>query len=192
MAVLKYKSDGEVKTLGVVKSGVSGVSSVNGKTGVVTGVYDTDNQPPYPVKSVNGKTGFITGLYDAENQPPYPVTSVNGKTGAVTGLYDANNPPPQTVKSAVVTLQKDIGYGGYFFPAGFPQNNVSKFIKAYFEGNPPDGSFNYGIFIFGTTAEGNGVRVTIAGLYLDVSSNRYYISFWEDAPSISVRVYYEE
>ena len=192
MAVLKYKSDGEVKTLGVVKSGVSGVSSVNGKTGVVTGVYDTDNQPPYPVKSVNGKTGFITGLYDAENQPPYPVTSVNGKTGAVTGLYDANNPPPQTVKSAVVTLQKDIGYGGYFFPAGFPQNNVSKFIKAYFEGTPPDGSFNYGIFIFGTTSEGNGVRVTLAGLYLDVSNNRYYISFWEDAPSISVRVYYEE
>ena len=192
MAVLKYKSGGEVKTLGVVKSGVSGVSSVNGKTGVVTGVYDTDNQPPYPVKSVNGKTGIVTGLYDAENQPPYPVTSVNGKTGAVIGLYDATNPPPKTVKSAVVTLQKDLSYGGYFFPTGFPQNNVSKFIKAYFDGNPPDGSFNYGIFIFGTTTEGNGVRVTLAGLYLDASINRYYISFWEGAPSISVRVYYEE
>ena len=192
MAVLKYKSGGEVKTLGVVKSGVSGVSSVNGKTGVVTGVYDTDNQPPYPVKSVNGKTGIVTGLYDAENQPPYPVTSVNGKTGAVTGLYDANNPPPQTVKSAVVTLQRDVGNGNYFFLFFFPQNKVSKFIKAYFEGTPPDGSFNYGIFIFGDTTEGNGVCVTLAGLYLDVSTNRYYISFWDDASSISVRVYYEE
>ena len=168
MAVLKYRSGDEVKTLGLVKSGTSGVYSINGKTGDITGVYAVDNPPPYPV------------------------TSVNGKTGAVTGLYDANNPPPQTVKSAVVTLQKDISYGGYFFPAGFPQNNVSKFIKAYFEGNPPDGSFNYGIFIFGTTTEGNGVRVTLAGLYLDASNNRYYISFWEGAPSISVRVYYEE
>lgn len=60
MAVLKYKSGGEVKTLGLVKSGVSGVSSVNGKTGVVTGVYDVDNPPPYPVTSVNGKTGAVT------------------------------------------------------------------------------------------------------------------------------------
>lgn len=62
MAVLKYKSGGEVKTLGVVKSGtsvVSGVSSVNGKTGVITGVYDTNNQPPYPVRSVNGITGDV-------------------------------------------------------------------------------------------------------------------------------------
>lgn len=63
MAVLKYKSGGKLKTLGIVKSGVSvvsGVSSVNGKTGVVTGVYDVDNPPLYPVTSVNGKTGNVT------------------------------------------------------------------------------------------------------------------------------------
>ena len=192
MAVLKYKSGGEIKTLGVVKSGVSGVSSVNGKTGIVTGLYDAENQPPYPVKSVNGKTGIVTGLYDAENQPPYPVISVNGKTGDVTGLYDANNPPPQTVKSAVVTLQKDEFYGGYFFPTGFPQNKVSKFIKAYFETLPSEATNRYNIFIFGTTEQGNGVRVVIAGLSLDASTNRYYLELWESAPSISVRVYYEE
>ena len=83
MAVLKYKSGNEIKTIPLTKSGTSGVSSVNGKTGSVTGVYDVDNQPPYPVKSVNGKTGAVTGLYSAENKPPYPVKSVNGKTGAV-------------------------------------------------------------------------------------------------------------
>ena len=59
MAVLKYKSNGTIKTLGVVESGVSGVSSINGKTGSITGVYDTNNQPPYPVTSVDGKTGAI-------------------------------------------------------------------------------------------------------------------------------------
>ena len=67
------------------------VTSVNGKTGVVTGLYDQNNQPPYPVTSVNGKTGAVTGLYDQNNQPPYPVTSVNGKTGAVSiGFFDNN------------------------------------------------------------------------------------------------------
>lgn len=59
MAVLKYKSGNQIRTLGVVKSGVSGVSSINGKTGAVTGIYDENNQPPYPVKSVNGMTGDV-------------------------------------------------------------------------------------------------------------------------------------
>ena len=154
--------------------------------------YSPSNPPPYPVSSVNGKTGAVTGLYDANNPPPYPVSSVNGKTGAVTGLYDANNPPPQTVKSAVVTLQKDESYGGYFFPEGFPQNKVSKFIKAYFETMPSQSTSVNNIFIFGTTSEGNGVRVEIAGLSLDTSTNRYYLVLWEKAASISVRVYYEE
>ena len=35
------------------------------------------------VVSVNGHSGVVTGLYDADNPPPYPVTSVNGQTGAV-------------------------------------------------------------------------------------------------------------
>ena len=59
--------------------------------------YTPSNPPPYPVTSVNGKTGNVTGLYSAENPPNYPVTSVNGKTGDVTGLYDANNQPPYPV-----------------------------------------------------------------------------------------------
>ena len=86
MAVLKYRaSDGTVKTLGLNQSvGIAGVTSVNGKTGAVTGLYDAENPPPYPVASVNGKTGNVTGLYSLENPPPYPVTSVNGQTGAVT------------------------------------------------------------------------------------------------------------
>ena len=46
-------------------------------------LYDSANQPPYPVTSVNGRGGEVTGLYDADNPPPYPVSSVNGKTGTV-------------------------------------------------------------------------------------------------------------
>ena len=45
--------------------------------------YLEENPPSAGVVSVNGKTGVVTGLYDADNPPPYPVTSVNGKTGAV-------------------------------------------------------------------------------------------------------------
>ena len=75
------------------------VTSVNGKTGAVTGLYDASNPPPYPVTSVNGETGAVTGVYTIEFQPPYPVTSVNGKTGDVTGLYSADNKPPYPVKS---------------------------------------------------------------------------------------------
>lgn len=60
MAVLKYKSkDGTIKTLALAAGGVAGVASVNGKTGSVTGVYTSENPPPYPVKSVNGKTGDV-------------------------------------------------------------------------------------------------------------------------------------
>lgn len=53
----------------------SGVVSVNGQTGVVTGLYDASNPPPYPVTSVNGQTGAVT--------ISIPVSSVNGATGAV-------------------------------------------------------------------------------------------------------------
>lgn len=97
MAVIKYRaSDGTIKTVG--EMGAS-VSSVNNKTGAITGVYMGDNPPPYPVTSVMGQTGAVTGLYNASNPPPYPVTSVMGKTGAVTGLYNADNPPPYPVQS---------------------------------------------------------------------------------------------
>ena len=92
------------------------VTSVNGETGAVTGVYTIEFQPPYPVTSVNGKTGDVTieggtsDAYSPSNPPPYPVTSVNGKTGAVTGLYSADNAPPYPVtsvngKTGAVTIE---------------------------------------------------------------------------------------
>ena len=154
--------------------------------------YTPTNPPPYPVRSVNGKTGAVTGLYDANNPPPYPVRSVNGKTGAVTGLYDADNPPPQKIKSAVVTLQKDDGFGGYVFPSSFPQKTVSKFISAYFETLPTETTSTNNIFIFGRVTDTELVGVIVYGLALDVSSNTYTLTLWTRAASISVRVYYEE
>lgn len=58
MAVIKYRSsDGSIKSVPLI--GASGVASVNGKSGIITGVYSIDNPPPYPVTSVNGKTGNV-------------------------------------------------------------------------------------------------------------------------------------
>ena len=116
------------------------VTSVNGKKGDVTGLYSADNKPPYPVKSVNGKTGAVTGLYDASNPPPYPVTSVNDKTGAVTGLYDASNPPPYPVTSvngktgAVTVPSFAVGAAKLITPTNINTDNVTLTLSGYTQG----------------------------------------------------------
>lgn len=122
------------------------VTSVNGKTGAVTGLYSADNKPPYPVTSVNGKTGAVTGLYDAGNPPPYPVTSVNGKTGAVTidvdtsGLYSPTNPPPYPVTSvngktgAVTVPGFAIGAAKLITPTNINTSNVTLTLSGYTQG----------------------------------------------------------
>ena len=177
MAVLKYKSGGEVKTLGVVKSGVSGVSSVNGKTGVVTGVYDNDNQHQYHFKSVNVKTGIITGLYDAENQPPYPVTSVNGKTGAIIGVYADDNPPPYPVTS-VLGRTSGVSYGEAAFTIdeadtnkNISFNTFSSLVLRNESGSLPNGNSisRYLIFNEKVTPVTGGFIVTTLTPYLRAS-----------------------
>ena len=85
MAVLKYRStDGTIKTLGVnydAGSVNAGVSSVNGKTGVVTGVYDVDNPPPYPVTNVDGETGEVNTFSFIEGASfPKSITKRGGIT----------------------------------------------------------------------------------------------------------------
>ena len=125
------------------------VTSVNGKTGAVTGLYSADNAPPYPVTSVNGKTGDVviegggTGnAYSPDNPPPYPVTSVNGKTGAVTGLYSADNAPPYPVTSVNgKTGAVEIASGGMTVstansttPSGNNTNNVTLTLNGYVQG----------------------------------------------------------
>ena len=125
------------------------VTSVNGKTGAVTGLYGADNVPPYPVTSVNGKTGDVviegggTGnAYSPDNPPPYPVTSVNGKTGAVTGLYSADNAPPYPVTSVNgKTGAVEIASGGLSVstansttPSGNNTNNVTLTLNGYTAG----------------------------------------------------------
>lgn len=81
MPVLKYKSNGTIKTLGVKEYGVAGVSSVNGKTGVVTGIYGVDNPPPYPVTKVDGNTGEVNTFSFIEwSSFPMAIT----KTGGIT------------------------------------------------------------------------------------------------------------
>lgn len=122
------------------------VTSVNGMTGDVSGVYTIEFQPPYPVDSVNGKTGAVTGLYDANHQPPYPVTSVNGKTGAVTidvdtsGLYSPTNPPPYPVTSvngktgAVTVPGFAVGAAKLITPTNINTDNVTLTLSGYTQG----------------------------------------------------------
>lgn len=134
MAVLKYKSGSGVKTLGIVEGGSSGVTSVNGKTGAVTGVYDADNAPPYPVTSVNGKTGAVTGIYGVNNPPPYPVTKVDGKTGAVDtfSFMEASSFPKSITKSGGITgvsLPVQVSYS-------LPKGNTYVFQINFGGGNP--------------------------------------------------------
>lgn len=121
------------------------VTSVNGETGAVTGVYTTEFQPPYPVTSVNGKTGDVvieggTGnAYSPDNPPPYPVTSVNGKTGAVTGLYSADNAPPYPVTSVngktgaveIATGGLSVSNANGMTPSGNNTNNVTLTLDGY-------------------------------------------------------------
>lgn len=64
MSVLKYRSKDGIKTLGFNTSTVLGVTSVNGKMGDVTGLYDAENPPPYPVTNVMGRVGDIQSSYN--------------------------------------------------------------------------------------------------------------------------------
>ena len=78
--IAKYLQNTPIPTEEAIEQAVDKYLQENPITG---NFYSPDNPPPYPVTSVNGKTGAVTGLYSADNAPPYPVTSVNGKTGAV-------------------------------------------------------------------------------------------------------------
>ena len=67
----------------LMNNGDSVEDAVSNAKAIANAAYSPDNTPPYPVTSVNGKTGTVTGLYDKNNPPPYPVNSVNSKTGSV-------------------------------------------------------------------------------------------------------------
>lgn len=67
----------------LMNNGDSVENAVSRAKALANAAYSSDNPPPYPVTSVNGKTGVVTGLYDKNNPPPYPVNSVNSKTGSV-------------------------------------------------------------------------------------------------------------
>lgn len=80
------------------------------------------------VISVNGKTGVVTGLYDAENPPPYPVTSVNGGVGNVkiTSFDGVNNKIVMNDGSITIGLRfllDKVYKAGLRFNTGLPLKN---------------------------------------------------------------------
>ena len=135
--IIKYLHDTPIPTEEDVAKAVDAYLAKNPITG---NFYSPDNPPPYPVTSVNRKTGAVTGLYDANNPPPYPVKSVNGKTGAVTGLYDANNQPPYPVTSvngktgAVNIPGFAIGAAKLITPTNINTSNVTLTLSGYTKG----------------------------------------------------------
>lgn len=80
MSVIKYRSsDGSIKSVPIVAQ--SGVTSVNGKSGIINGVYAIDNPPPYPVSSVDGNTGDVNTFSFIEGSSfPRAITKSGGIT----------------------------------------------------------------------------------------------------------------
>lgn len=93
--------------------------------------YTPTNPPPYPVTSVNGKTGVVTGLYDQNNQPPYPVTKINDKTGEVKlKVVDVTNGESQDSNSYIFIDESEnpVNIVDIVYPVGsiyMSVNNVS-------------------------------------------------------------------
>lgn len=56
-----------------------------------TGTGASEHVHDFPVTSVNNRTGAVTGLAEASHSHTFPVTSVNGRTGAVTSLAEASH-----------------------------------------------------------------------------------------------------
>lgn len=141
--IIKYLHDTPIPTEQDVEKAVDAYLKENPITG---NFYSADNPPPYPVTSVNGKTGAVTGLYSADNKPPYPVTSVNGKTGAVTidvdtsGLYSPSNPPPYPVTSvngktgAVTVPSFAVSTAKLITPTNINTDNVTLTLSGYTQG----------------------------------------------------------
>ena len=141
--IIKYLHDTPIPTEEEVEKAVDAYLKENPITG---NFYSADNPPPYPVTSVNGKTGAVTGLYSADNKPPYPVKSVNGKTGAVTidvdtsGLYSPSNPPPYPVTSvngktgAVTVPSFSVGPAKLIPPTNINTDNVTLTLSEYTQG----------------------------------------------------------
>ena len=135
--IIKYLNDTPIPTEEDVAKAVDAYLAENPITG---NFYSADNPPPYPVTSVNGKTGAVTGPNSADNTPPYTVQSINGKTGAVTGLYDKNNPPPYPVTSvngktgAVTVPSFAIGTAKLITPTNINTDNVTLTLSGYTQG----------------------------------------------------------
>lgn len=133
----------------------SGVSSVNGKSGIVvlTGddiaVSDTVitkigtklNTFDQEIKAIGER---VDKTYSPSNPPPYPVTSVNGQTGAVVISGGGS-----AITTKTLTLTYDDSYGGFTFPtdSGVTQDNFLNLIVTGFSGSGFPANYLYSFVI---------------------------------------------
>lgn len=104
-------------------------------------------------------------IYDANNAPPYPVTSVNGQTGAVTIPTGGS-----TITTKNLTLQYDVSYGGFTFPAnnGITKENILNVIVTSFTGSGVPANYTCSIIMH----DGNP-HVHIYGVYYDKTTQEW-------------------
>lgn len=161
MAVLKYKSkDGTIKTLALAAGGVAGVSSVNGKTGDVIGVYMSDNPPPYPVTSVDGKTGSITS-----------VISISGPESAENGEYSITVPPRTCC--ILMNVLKPFTTHETTLPAG-NEDGITLVGDGFYPGELIAGYFNRGYIM---CKESYLNATTSIFTYKNFGSSAYYLKY---------------
>ena len=128
--------------------------------------YTPANPPPYPVTSVNGKTGVVTGLYDQNNQPPYPVRKINDKTGEVKlKVVDVANGESQDSNSYIFIDESEnpVNIVDIIYPIGSIYMNLNNVSPSVLFGGEWV-SIN-GRFLIGTGSPDNNDDGTSPGTY---------------------------
>lgn len=112
-------------------------------------VYDSQNQPPYPVESVAGLTGavailntqIVTDQGQQKIQIVFPVNSVDGQTGSVNTWGYTNNATtklPLAAPADLWNLTRDINSGNIGLRFTYDSVNGSRAYLVFNDGTNPE------------------------------------------------------
>ena len=117
--------------------------------GLEYNVYDSQNQPPYPVESVAGLTGavailntqIVTDQGQQKIQIVFPVNSVDGQTGSVNTWGYTNNATtkmPLAAPADIWNLTRDINSGNIGLRFTYDSVNGSRAYLVFSDGINPE------------------------------------------------------